>query len=131
MSITSQITGFPVFGSNPSGFVPLIPNNNGGNAFILTNRVDITIDYSALTFVLNDIPATKDNFLSAVKDVLDTDYMPTVFTDATKNYDAEYVVNSVRLDFEAVTGTTTNDRSIWTQRVYKYFINVTIKVNVN
>lgn len=129
--IVSQITMLPIVGSNPAGFTNLVPNNNGGNAFILTNRTDLTFDYSALTFVLNDIPATQANFLAMVKAELDTVYLPSVFTDATKTYNAEYVVNAVRLDFFGVTGSTTTDRSIWTEREYKWLVNVTVKVNVN
>lgn len=131
MAITSQITARPIFGSNPAGFVPLTPNNNGGDAFILTNRTELLFDYSALTFVLNDVPATQDNFLDLVKDELDNVYMPSVFTDATKSYVAEYVINAVKLDYFPVTGSTTADRSIWTERQYKYIVNVTIKVNIN
>lgn len=131
MAITSQITGQPIFGSNPPLFVPLVPNNNGGNQYILTNRTDLTFDYSDLTFTLNDIPATQASFLAMVKAELDTVYMPSVFTDATKSYVAEYVVNAVRLDFAGVVGSTTADRSIWTERAYKWFVNVTVKVNIN
>jgi hypothetical protein len=131
MAITSQVTGQPIFGSNPAGFTPLVPNNNGGNQYILTNRTDLTFDYSDLTFTLNDIPATQASFLAMVKDELDTVYLPSVFTDATKTYTAEYVVNAVRLDFFGVTGSTTSDRSIWTEREYKWLVNVTVKVNVN
>lgn len=131
MALTSQVSGLPIFGSNPIGFSPLVPNNNGGNAFILTNKTDLIFDYTALTFTLNDIPATQASFLAMVKAELDTVYMPSVFTDATKSYVAEYVVNAVRLDFTGVVGSTTADRSIWTERAYKWFVNVTVKVNVN
>jgi len=131
MALTSQVTGLPIFSQNPAGFTPLVPNNNGGNAFILTNKTDLIFDYTDLTFTLNDIPATQASFLAMVKAELDTVYMPSVFTDATKSYVAEYVVNAVKLDFTGVVGSTTADRSIWTERAYKWFVNVTVKVNVN
>lgn len=131
MALTSQATGLPIFGSNPVGFTPLVPNNNGGNAFILTNKTDLIFDYTDLTFTLNDIPATQASFLAMVKAELDTVYMPSVFTDATKSYVAEYIVNAVKLDFTGVVGSTTVDRGIWVERAYKWFVNVTVKVNVN
>lgn len=126
MALTSQITAQPIFGSNPAGFVPLTPNNGGATDYAITQAKDLSFDYVDLTFGAN-IPATKDNFLVMVKDYLDTTYMPSVFTDTAKNYDAVYTVTAVRLDFETVSG----DRSIWTERSYKWYVKVIIQVNVN
>lgn len=129
--ITSQITAKSVFGSNPIGYTALTPNNSGETAFIQGAMLSQVVEvlYTDLTFVTDDIPATQDNFLTEVKTYLDTVYMPSVFTDSAVNYDARYIITNIRLDFETV-GTTTN-RGIWTERVWKYYANVTIQVNVD
>jgi len=129
--ITSQITAKPVFGQNPAGFVPLVPNNNGELGFIAGQTLTgvVKFDYADLTFVTDDIPATQDNFLTLVKSYFDVTYLPSVLTDATANYEVEIIVKNVRLDFETVG--TTADRSIWTEREYKYFVSFTLKINVN
>lgn len=124
--ITSQITGRAIFNSNPIGFTPLVPLNNGYLQFNQTVTINIELPYSSSMFVLNDIPATQANFLAAVKTEIDTNYLPSVFTDATKNYEVEIQVQSVRLDFT----TATSDRGIWTERTYKYFVGLTILTNV-
>lgn len=126
MALTSQITARPIFGENPAGFTPLTPNNSGATAYAITQNKELTFDYTDLTFGAN-IPATKDAFLVLVKNELDTVYMPSVFTDTAKNYDAVYTVNAVRLDFETASG----DRSIWTERSWKWYVRVVIQVNVN
>lgn len=123
MAIISQITARPVFGFNPIGYTPLQPATT---AYIHSNVMNIEIDYADLTFVPADIPATQANFLDLVQDYFDTTYLPTVFTDATKTYTADIVINSIRLDF--TTGVT--DRGIWTERTYKYFVGVTVAVAV-
>lgn len=131
MALTSQITAKPVFGANPAGYTALTPNNNGELAYISGTTFTGVFEflYTDLTFVTDDIPATQANFLTLVKTYLDGTYMPSVFTDATVNYDARYTITNIRLDFETV-GTTTN-RGIWTERVWKYFVTVNIQVNVD
>lgn len=131
MPITSQITAKPIFGQNPAGYVELIPNNDGELNFISGSTLTGVFDfrYTDLTFVTDDIPATQANFLTLVKNYLDFGYMPTVFTDPAKTYDARYTITNIRLDFET-TGTTTN-RGIWTEREYYYYVTVRIDVNVN
>ena len=94
--ITSQITGKPIFGTNPAGFTPLIPNNNGYLTFIGSRIIDKTFPYSTLTFVTNDIPQTQLHFLQMIKTEMDTNYLPSVLTDSTKNYEVEIIVNNVR-----------------------------------
>lgn len=126
MAITSQVTGKILFGADPAGFVPLVPNNGGGNAYIITQNKDLVFDYTDLVFGAN-IPATKDAFLAMVKTELDTNYAPSVFTDAAKSYDLVYSVTSVKLDFE----TATSDRSMWTERTYKWYVKVVVQANVN
>lgn len=121
--ITSQITGRPLFGQDPAGYTPLTPNPV---KYVITQSKRVEFDYTDLTFGVN-IPATKDNFLAMVKTELDTNYSPLVFTDSLVNYDIRYEVVGVRLDFE-VAGT---DRSIWSQRTWKWYVDVVIKVNVN
>jgi hypothetical protein len=121
--ITSQITGRPIFGSDPSGYTPLTPNPV---KYVITQSKRVEFDYTDLTFGVN-IPATKDNFLTMVKTKLDNDYSALVFTDPAANYDIRYEVVDVRLDFE-VAGT---DRSIWSERTWKWYVDVVIKVNVN
>jgi hypothetical protein len=106
--VNSIITGRNVFGANPIGFVPLVPLNNGYLQFIGQSPIKLELPYSSLTFVLNDIPATQADFLAEVKSELDTNYFPSVFTDATKTYNVEISVNSVKLDFK----TQTSDRGI-------------------
>jgi len=126
MAITSQITGRPIFGSDPAGFTALVPNNNGYTEFIHSAVINLTFDYTDLTFGVN-IPATKTAFLAMVKTEVDTNYLPSVFTDATKSYVAEIVVSNVKLDFTTVSG----DRTIWTERTYEWYVQVTVKVNVD
>lgn len=121
--ITSQITGRALFGQDPAGFVPLTPNPV---KYVITQAKRVEFDYTDLTFGAN-IPATKDNFLAMVKTELDTNYSPLVFTDTLISYDIVYEVVGVRLDFT----TTTSDRSIWTERTWKWYVDVVIKVNVN
>lgn len=131
MALTSQITGKPVFGANPIGYTALTPNNNGELAYISGTTLTgiFEFDYTDLTFVTDDIPATQANFLTLVKTYLDSTYMPSVFTDSAVNYDARYTITNIRLDFETV-GTTTN-RGIWTERLWKYYATVNIQVNVD
>jgi hypothetical protein len=124
--ITSQITARAVFGQNPIGFVPLVPLNNGYLQFNQTVTLKIEVPYSALTFVANDIPATQANFLTLVQDEITDNYLPSVFSDATKTYDSEIQVNAVRLDFK----TSVTDRGIWTSRTYVYFVDLTVLTNV-
>lgn len=125
--ITSQITGKPIFGQNPAGFTPLIPNNAGYLTFIGSKLIDKTFLYTSLTFVPNDIPATQNNFLQMIKTEMDTNYLPSILTDASKNYEVEIVVNNVRVDFS----TPSTDRGIWTQRTYNWYVQLSINVNVN
>lgn len=129
--ITSQITAKPVFGANPIGFTPIVPNNNGETAFITGSNLTgiVSFDYGDLTFVTDDIPATQDNFLTLVKNYFDVTYLPSVLTDATANYDVEITIRNIRLDFETVG--TTADRGIWTERNYKYYVTYNLKINVN
>ena len=131
MAIISQVTARPVFGQNPAGYVELVPNNDGNLAFISGSTLTKVFEflYTDLTFVTDDIPATQANFLTLVKTYLDATYMPTVFTDATKTYDSRYVITNVRLDYDTVG--TTNNRGMWTERVWKYFTTVQILVNVD
>lgn len=131
MSLTSMITAAPVFGSNPIGYVALIPNNSGDTAYIQGTTFTGVFEflYTDLTFVTDDIPATQANFLTLVKTYLDTIYMPSVFTDPAVAYDARYKVTNIRLDFETV-GTTTG-RTMWTERIYKFYATVQIAVNVD
>lgn len=131
MALTSQITARPVFGTNPAGFVAQTPNNGGELAFIAGSTLSgiFEFNYTDLTFVTDDIPATQANFLTLVKTYLDSTYMPSVFTDAAVTYDAVYTITNVRLDFETV-GTTSN-RGIWTERVWKFYVTVKITVNVD
>lgn len=126
--ITSQITMRPIVGSNPVGFVPLVPLNNGYEQFVGQTTIKIKIAYSVFqpSFVLNDIPATQANFLAAVKSEIDTNYLPSVFTDATKDYETEITVTAIKLDFESAT----SDRGIWTERTYYYYVDVVLKTNV-
>lgn len=125
--ITSQITGKPIFGQNPAGFTPLIPNNSGYLTFLGSKLIDKTFLYTALTFVPNDIPATQNNFLQMIKTEMDTNYLPSILTDSTKNYEVEIVVNNVRVDYS----TPSTDRGIWTQRTYNWYVQLSINVNVN
>jgi len=128
--ITSQITGVRIFGQNPAGFVPLVPQNNAGNGYFATLTKEVEFNYLDLTFdPAGQIPTTKDNFLVMVKDFMDNNYLPTILTDPAIDYEVEISVNSVKLDFiPAIVGVT--DRSIWSQRSYKWFVGVTCKVNV-
>lgn len=126
--ITSQITGIRIFGQNPAGFTPLVPQNNGGNGYFATLTKEVQFDYVDLTFDAQ-IPTTKENFLTMVKTYMDTTYLPTVFTDATVDYDVEISVNAVKLDFEPTLPGVT-DRSIWTERSWYWYVSVTMKVNV-
>ena len=125
--ITSQITGKPIFGQNPAGFIPLIPHNSGYLTFLGSKLIDKTFPYSALTFVPNDIPATQSNFLQMIKNEMDTNYLPSILTDSTKNYEVEIVVNNVRVDFS----TPSTDRGIWTERTHNWYVQLSISVNVN
>lgn len=125
--ITSQITGKPIFGTNPAGFTSLIPNNNGYLTFIGSRIIDKTFPYASLTFVTNDIPQTQLNFLQMIKTEMDTNYLPSVLTDSTKNYEVEIIVNNLRIDYT----TPTTDRGIWTERSYFWFVQLVINVNVN
>lgn len=131
MAISSMITASPVFGSNPPGYVVLVPNNSGELAYIRGTTLTGVFDflYTDLTFVTDDIPATQANFLTLVKTYLDTIYMPSVFTDVAVAYDARYKITNIRLDFETV-GTTTG-RTMWTERIYKFYATVQIAVNIN
>ena len=126
--ITSQITARPVFSVNPIGFIPLVPLNNGYAQYVGQTTIKIKIEYSVFqpSFVLNDIPATQANFLAAVKTEIDTNYLPTVFTDATKDYETEITVTAIKLDFESAT----SDRGIWTERTYYYYVDVVLRTNV-
>lgn len=127
MAITSQITARPVLGSHPAGFTPLVPKNSGNSEYIASVNYNREYDYSGVTFTSGDTAQTQADFLLMVKADLDTNVTPTVFTDSTIDYDVEYVINTVRLDFE----TLTSDRSIWSERFYKYFVGVSIKANVD
>lgn len=131
MALTSQISAKPVFGAAPAGYVDLIPNNDGELAFISGSTLTGVFEFlvTDLTYVTDDIPATQDNFLALVKSYMDNTYMPSVFTDATKSYDARYIITNIRLDFDTV-GTTSN-RGIWVERVWKYFTTIKILVNVD
>jgi len=131
MPISSKITARSVFGSNPAGWTELVPNNDGATEYtqgsMQTGVIDILV--SALVFVTDDIPATKDAFLALVKTYMDVTYMPSVFTDATKTYDARYYVNNIVYTFDTV-GTTT-DRSMWTERIYKFAVTLKYAVNID
>lgn len=124
--ITSQITMKPVIGQNPAGFVPIVPLNNGYLQYVSGQLIDLEFPVSGLTYVTNDIPATQANFLALVKDEMDTNYLPSIFTDATKDYEVEITIASVKLDYT----TPSSDRGIWTERTYKYFVKLSIKANV-
>lgn len=123
MALTSQITMRPVVGSDPAGFTPLVQTFPLKN--IVSSNYELVFDYGDLTFGAN-IPATQDNFLQMIKNELDTVIVPTIFTDSAVNYVAEYVINSVRLDYTTATG----DRTIWTERSYKWYVLVQIKVQL-
>lgn len=124
--ITSQITMRPITGSNPAAFTPIVPLNNGYEQFVGQMPIALKVPYGAFTFVSGDIPQTQLNFLAAVKTELDTNYLPTVFSDATKDYEVEITVTNVRLDFT----TQVPDRGIWTERQYFYFTSVSLRTNV-
>lgn len=123
MALTSQITARPVLGQDPAGFTPLVQNFPLKN--IASTNYTLEFNYTALTFGAN-IPATQANFLTMVKTELDTVIVPTIFTDPAVNYVAEYVINEIKLDFAPFTG----DRSIWTQRTWKWLVKVQIKVSL-
>ena len=128
--ITTQITGRPIFGNNPVGFAPITPLNNGGNQFFMTHNKDVEFDYNDLAWdPLGQVPTNKQAFLQMVQDFFDVTYLPTILTDATKDYDVEITVNAVRLDFEAtIPGVT--DRSIWSQRTWKWYVRCSMRINV-
>lgn len=122
--IISTITGRSVFGQDPVGFTPLVPNNGGEFDYIASQMVEREYLYSTVTFDA-DVRTTQDNLLTQIQNDLDTNYSPTVFTDPTKNYDIEYNVLSIKLDYDAISA------SIYHERTYKFVIKIVLKVNVN
>ena len=124
--ITSQITARPVFGQDPAGFTPLVPNNSGTLQYFMTATYKTSVLMSAHNYGAN-VTASKDNLLTEVKTDLDTNYLPSILTDATKSYDVEIMINNITFDFD----TPGPDRSIWSPREYQFKVDVVIKVNVN
>lgn len=121
--ITSQITGRPLFGQDPSGYTPLTPNPV---KYVITQSKRVEFLVSAVPFGAN-INTNRQDLLNYVQTELDTNYMPLVFSDPAMAYDVRYEVVNARLDFE----TPSSDRSIWSQRTWKWYVDVVIKVNVN
>lgn len=123
--ITSQITGRSVFGADPIGFIPLIPNDSGNTEYIASQMLERQYEYSTVTFD-PDLRVVRDNILAQIKADLDANYTPTVFTDPAKNYEVEYQLKSLRLDFEAAVRA-----NILSERTYYYYAKVAVLVNVN
>ena len=122
--IVSTITAKRVFGQDPLGFIPLVPNNNGQFDYIASQAVERTYEYSTVTFDA-DVRITKDNLLAQIKADLDANYTPTIFTDPAKTYDVEYNVVSIELNYEALSG------SIYHERTYYFYVDVLLKVNIS
>jgi hypothetical protein len=128
--ITSQITGKPVYGTNPVGFSPIVPLNNGGDGFFMTQNKNLRYDVALITLdPLGQVPTNKQLLLDFVKADLDANYLPTILTDPAINYEVEITVNSITHDFEpTIPGVT--DRSIYTERTYYYYFKVSMRINV-
>ena len=122
--IVSTITAKRVFGQDPLGFIPLVPNNNGQFDYVASQPTERTYEYSTVVFD-SDIRITQDNLLAQIKTDLDTNYTPTIFTDPAKTYDVEYNIVSIKLDYEALSG------SIYHERTYYFYVNVILKVNIS
>jgi hypothetical protein len=131
MAITSKISAKPVFGSNPAGWTPLVPNNDGELAYISGSTLTGVFDFleSSVSYTPNDIPATQEDFLLQVQTYLDGTYMPSVFTDATKDYDARYTITNIQFVFENTNGE--SGSSIWSERTWIYKTTIKIEVNIN
>lgn len=123
MALTSYITAKPIMGYDPVGYVPFV---TPAEEYLITVH-NLLREYDETTFFVFDplIANNQDEFLTALKTDLDTNYAATNFTDATRDYLIDYKVVKAERTYNAPSS------SIWEDREYVWKVTVQVKVNTN
>lgn len=125
MPITSQITMKPIIGTDPVGYIPFPMPPNAPQNYIAPNRFELIKDETSLFPITIDPIANQNDFLTAVKLVLDSEYAASNFTDPAKDYFLDYTITNISRTYVAPSN------SIWEKRDYVWKVSVLIKVNTD
>jgi nitrogen regulatory protein PII len=134
MALTSQITAryFTPIGmlGQTSGFIDFTAAELAGNGNIQT--ITRTFEFEAINLSGVTNPNVGMELVVDITQILAEDYLDTVFTDATKTYDAKIYITNVKRLSTPISGVTAfNSRSPYVDRYDNFYVDVRMNISVS